>query len=331
MKILITDYVWPSVEIERRILGATGAEAVVSPNGSEAELARLAADCDAIMTCFAQVTPAVLRAATRCLHVARYGIGVDNIAVETATELGMVVTNVPAFCVDEVAEHALGLLLACARKIPFYDRATRSGHWDNLMGRPIFRIAGSTLGILGFGKIGRALAHKASGLDLRILACDPFLSPGDRSIQGVEVCDLDTLLRESDFVSVHSPLTPETRGLIGEAELRKMKPTAYLLNTARGPVVDTVALEHALREGWIAGAGLDVMPQEPPATDDPLLARDNLILTPHGSFYSEQSLEVLQTRTAEEVVRVLTGQMPLNVVNPEVLPRARAAHLRSQG
>ncbi|MCL4370014.1 MAG: C-terminal binding protein [Chloroflexi bacterium] len=328
MKVLITDHVWPNVDVERRILSTVGAEVIVSPNGSEAELARLAAGCDAIMTCFAQVTPAVLRAAPRCLQVARYGIGVDNIALETATELGIVVTNVPAFCVDEVAEHALGLLLACARRIPLYDRATHSGRWDNLMGRPLFRVSGSTLGIVGFGKIGRSLARKASGMDLRILVHDPALRPGDQSLQGVEVVDFDTLLGQSDFISLHLPLTPETRGLMGEAQLRKMKRTAYLLNTSRGPIIDTVALERALREGWIAGAGLDVMPQEPPATDDPLLALDNLVLTPHASFYSEQSLVELQTRAVEEVVRVLSGQRPRNVVNPEVLPRARAAHLR---
>ncbi len=328
MKVLITDYVWPNVEIERGILATIGADAVVAPDGSEATLAGLAGGCDAIMTCFAQVTPTVLRAADRCVHVARYGIGVDNIAVETASELGMVVTNVPAFCVDEVAEHTLGLLLACARKIPSYNQATHSGRWDNLMGRPLFRVRGSTLGIVGFGKIGRALARKASGLEMRILAYDPLLKPGDQNTPGVEVVDFESLLRQSDFISLHLPLTPETRGLMGEANLRKMKPTAYLLNCSRGPIVDTTALELALREGWIAGAGLDVMPQEPPAADDPLLAREKLLLTPHASFYSEQSLVELQTRAAEEVARVLSGQKPLNVVNPEVLPRARATHLR---
>jgi len=331
MKVLITDYVWPDVEIERSILAAVGAELVVAPDGSEPTLARLAVDCDAIMTCFARVTPAVLQAATRCVHVARYGIGVDNIAVDEATELGIAVTNVPAFCVDEVAEHTLGLLLACARKIPLYNRATHAGRWDNLMGRPIFRVAGSTLGIVGFGKIGRSLAQKASGLRLRILVHDPALAPGDSSADGVDVVDLETLLRESDFVSLHLPLTPETRGLIGEAALRTMKPTAFLLNTSRGAVVDTAALARALREGWIAGAGLDVMPEEPPSLDDPLLGMETLILTPHASFYSEQSLRELQTRAAEEVARVLGGRKPLHLVNPGVLPRARAPHLREKG
>jgi D-3-phosphoglycerate dehydrogenase / 2-oxoglutarate reductase len=328
MKVLVTDYVWPDLDTEKGILARAGVEMVVSPSGEEGDLLRLAPDCDAILNCFARVSPAVLRAAKRCLHVSRYGIGVDSIAVDVATELGIIVTNVPAFCVDEVAEHALGLMLACARKIPAYDRSVKSGKWDNLSGRPIHRVKGATLGIIGCGKIGRALVRKASGFELHFLAYDPLLPTKARDIPGVEFVDLDTLLRISDFVSIHCPLTQETKGLIGEDELRKMKPTAYLINCARGPIVDVPALAVALREGWIAGAGLDVLPQEPPSPSNPLLARDNAILTPHASFYSEQSLRELQTRAAEEVARVLTGQRPLNVVNPGVLGRARAARLR---
>lgn len=328
MKVLITDYVWPSVDIEQRTLATVGAEAVVSPTGSEADLARLAVDCDAIMTCFAQVTPAVVRSAGRCVHIARYGIGVDNIAVDVATELGIVVTNVPAFCVDEVAEHALALLLACARKIPRYDRAIRSGRWDLQAGKPLYRINGRTLGIVGFGKIGRALARKAAGLDLRIIAFDPYLTARGAEIDGVELCGLDRLLEESDLVSIHVPLTAETRTMIGEPELRKMKPSACLVNTSRGSVLDVSAVERALREGWIAGAGLDVLPQEPPEPGSSLAELENVILTPHASFYSEESLVDLQTSTAEEVARVLSGQQPLHVINPQMLPRARAPHLR---
>lgn len=327
MRVLITDYVWPDVDLERRILSTVGAEAVVSPTGSEDDLARLAVDCDAIMTCFAQVTPRVVKAAERCIHVARYGIGVDNIAVDVATELGILVTNVPAFCVDEVAEHALGMLLACARKIPSYDRAIRDGRWDLQAGKPLYRIRGRTLGIVGFGKIGRTLAEKACGLGMRILAHDPYLRELPPGSPKADLCDLDTLLRESDLVSVHVPLTADTRAMIGEDQLRKMKQGACLVNTSRGAVIDVAALARALREGWIAGAGLDVLPQEPPV-DSPLLGLENVILTPHASFYSEESLVDLQTDTAEEVARVLGGRKPIHVVNPEVLPRARAAHLR---
>ena len=328
MKVLITDYVWPDVEVERRILSEVGAKVVVSPSGAERDLVRLAVDVDAIMTCFAQVTPAVVRAAERCVHIARYGIGVDNIAVDVATELGIVVTNVPAFCVHEVAEHTLALLLACARKVTRYDRAIRSGRWDLQVGKPLFRLSGSTLGIVGFGKIGRALAGKAGGLGLRILVHDPYAAAAEFGDLPVEPCDLDELLRRSDFVSLHAPLTGDTRAMIGEAELRKMKPSAYLVNTSRGALIDLPALERALREGWIAGAGLDVLPQEPPPADSPLLSLDNVVLTCHAAFYSEQSLAELQSSAAREVARVLGGQLPTNLVNPQVLERARAVHLR---
>ena len=330
MKVLITDYVWPSVEIEREILDKIGADVIAAPDGSEETLSRLAAGCDAIMTCFAKVTPAVMQAASRCVHVARYGIGVDNIDVDTATELGIVVTNVPAFCVDEVAEHSLGLLLACARRIPRYDRSLRAGQWDLQVGKPLFRVAGRTLGLVGFGKIGRAMAGKCSGLGVRVLAYDPYLLAQAPAVPGVEMCDLNRLLRESDFVSLHLPLTADTKEIIGEEELRKMKPQSILINASRGGLVDISALERALEKGWIAGAGIDVLPQEPPAPGSPLLQMDNIVLTPHAAFYSEESLSDLQTSAAHEVARVLSGQMPLNMVNPEVFPRARAAHLRGK-
>ncbi|HEX2923206.1 MAG TPA: C-terminal binding protein [Chloroflexota bacterium] len=328
MKVLVTDYVWPNLDREREILARVGAETIVSPSGAEADLLKLAPECDAILNCFAKVTPAVLRAAKQCLHVARYGIGVDSIAVDVATELGIIVTNVPDFCTDEVAEHTLGLMLACARKIPAYDRSVKSGKWDNLSGRPIHKVKGSTLGIIGYGKIARALVRKSSGLEMHYLAYDPVLSAKARDIPGVEFVNLDTLLRLSDFVSIHCPLTHETRGMIGREELRKMKPTAYLINCARGPIVEQHALADALREGWIAGAGLDVLPQEPPSPGNRLLTAERAILTPHAAFYSEESLMELQTEAAEEVARVLRGERPLNVVNPGVLGKARAARLR---
>jgi D-3-phosphoglycerate dehydrogenase / 2-oxoglutarate reductase len=330
VKVLITDYVWPDISVEREILAEVGADVVSAPNGSEEVLAHLARDCDAIMTCFAKVTPAVVRAATRCVHIARYGIGVDNVAVDTATELGVVVTNVPTFCVDEVAEHALGLLLACARRIPRYDRDIRAGRWDLQAGKPLFRVRGSTLGLVGFGRTGRAMARRCSGLGVRMVACDPYIPVPADEFPNVEMCDLDRLLREADFVSLHVPLTPETRGLIGEDELRKMKPSSVLVNTSRGAVVDIPALERALEEGWIAGAGIDVLPQEPPPAGSRLLSIENAVLTPHSAFYSEESLKELQISTAREIARTLSGQMPVNVVNPEVLPHARAVHLRGK-
>ncbi|MHB1133894.1 MAG: C-terminal binding protein [Chloroflexota bacterium] len=322
-KVLITDYVWPTLDPERGVLEPVGAELLPSPSGREEELVALAPQADAIMTCFAKVTRRVIEAAPNCRIVARYGIGLDNIDVEAATERGIVVTNVPAYCQDEVTDHALALLLALARKVALYDRSTRAGSWDVQLGKPIYRIRGKALGIVGLGRIGSLLAAKAAAFGLRTLAYDPFLSPQQARERGAEQVDLATLLRESDFISVHAPLGARegTQGMFAEAELRAMKPTAFLINTARGGIVDDQALARALREGWIAGAGLDVLPTEPPAADSPLLGLENVILTPHSAFYSEESLVDLQTMAAQEVARVLRGERPVSPINPQVLGR----------
>ncbi len=320
-KVLVTDYVWPSLDPERGVLEPIGATVVPSPSGDAATLAQLAADADAILTCFAKVPRSVIEAAIRCRIVARYGIGVDNIDLATCNERGIVVTNVPAYCIDEVSDHAMALLLALARKLPAYDRATKGGRWDVQVGKPIRRLKGQTLGIIGLGKIGTALAAKAKAFGLRVLAYDPYLEPERVRERGAEAVDFPTLLHESDFLSIHAPLSARdgTAGLFGDAEFRAMKRTAYLINTARGGIVDDKALYRALREGVIAGAGIDVLPTEPPPPDSPLLQLANLILTPHAAFYSEESLLDLQVMAAQEVARVLTGQRPVSVVNPQVL------------
>lgn len=320
-RVLITDYVWPNLDPERAVLAPLGAELVPSPSGREEELAALAVDADAIMTCFAKVTRRVIEAAPRCRIVARYGIGVDNIDVQCATERGIVVTNVPSYCQDEVSDHAMALLLALARKITLYDRAAKAGRWDVQIGRPLHRVRGQTLGIVGLGRIGATLAAKAAAFGLRVLAHDPYLTPAQARERGAEKVDFATVLRESDFVSIHAPLGAQegTAGLFSAAEFQAMKPSACLINTARGGIVDERALAEALREGIIAGAGIDVLPTEPPAADSPLLQLDNLILTPHAAFYSEESLVDLQTLAAREVARVLSGERPVSPVNPMVL------------
>ncbi len=322
-RVLITDYVWPNLDPERSVLGPLGAELVPSPSGEEDQLVALATDADAIMTCFAKVTRQVIESAPKCRIVARYGIGVDNIDVQAATERGIVVTNVPSYCQDEVSDHALALLLGLARKVTVYDRATKSGRWDVQAGQPIHRIRGRTLGIVGLGRIGALLAAKAHAFGLRVLAHDPYLTAEQACERGAEKVDFPTLLRESDFISIHAPLGARegTAGLFSDAEFAAMKPTAFLINTARGGIVDDRALERALREGVIAGAGIDVLPSEPPLAESPLLRLDNLILTPHAAFYSEESLVDLQTLAAREVARALTGERPLAVINPQVLAR----------
>jgi D-3-phosphoglycerate dehydrogenase len=319
-RVLVTDYAWPSLDTERAILEDAGASLVVAQTGEPNELVELAADVDAILTCWKRVPPEALDAAPRCVIVSRYGVGTDNIPVDHATELGILVTNVPDFCISEVSDHAMALVLASARRIVTFDRATRSGVWSLADAPGLPRLSEQTLGLVGYGRTARALVPKARGFGMRVVAYDPLVEPS----KGGEVeltSDLDEVLTESDYVSVHVPATPETDGLIGERELQLMKPTAYLVNTSRGALVDEDALLQALREGWIAGAGLDVLRDEPAPPDHPLLAFDNVIVTPHAAFYSEASIAELQTKAAANVARVLTGSLPETVVNPVVRDR----------
>ena len=320
-RVLVTDYAWPSLDIERAILGEVDAELVVAETGEPGELVELAVGVDAILTNWKMVPEEALDAAERCLVVARYGVGVDNIPVARATDLGMLVVNVPDFCVEEVSDHALALLLASARRIVTFARSTRGGAWDLLgLGRGLPRLRGQRLGIVGFGNIARTLIPKAQGLGLEVTVYTPRLAPGRDRETGVETTnDLAHLLAVSDYLSLHAPATPDTAGMIGETELRAMKPTAYLINTSRGALIDEAALERALTEGWIAGAALDVLVREPAQPDHPLLALDNAIVTPHAGFYSEPAIEELATKAARNVATVLRGEVPATLINPAVL------------
>jgi D-3-phosphoglycerate dehydrogenase len=316
--VLVTDYAWPSLEHEEAALANVDPELVVAKNGDEAELVELARNADAILTNWIRVPPSVLDAAPRCLVVSRYGIGVDNIPVERATELGILVANTPGFCVEEVSDHVLALVFACARRIVTLANSTQQGRWDVSLARGAQRLRGQTIGLVGFGSIAQTLAAKAAALGLRVLAYTPRIEEG--VADGVETTrDLARVLAEADYLSLHAPATDESRGLIGEGELRAMKPTAFLVNTARGALVDEAALLRALDEGWIAGAALDVLATEPPRSNDPLLGRENVIVTPHAAFYSETSVAEVATRAARNVALVLEGGLPDSVVNPQVL------------
>jgi D-3-phosphoglycerate dehydrogenase len=336
LRVLVTDFAWPSVDIEREILSRIGAELVVAETGEARELTELAADVDAILTNWRRVPEAAVRAATRCMVIGRYGVGVDNIPVALATELGIVVANVPDFCVNEVADHAMALLLACARRLMPFTSETRSGVWSLEHAPGLPRLSEQTLGIVGFGRIARALVPRARGFGLRVLVYTPRLAAAGAGEPAGEVeltASLDELLAASDYVSLHVPATPESTGLIGERELAQMKPNAYLINTSRGALIDEAALATALSEGEIAGAALDVLSREPPPPDESLLRAPNLIVTPHAAFYSDASIHEVQTRAATNVVTVLTGSAPEHVVNPAVLEadclrmRPRAAPL----
>ena len=328
-RILITDFVWPSTAPEGEVLVAglgDGVEVIEAPDGSEDTLAALAADCDGIMTCFAQVTPAVVRAAERCRVISRYGVGVDNIAVDVATELGIPVTYVPDYCVDEVSDHVMALLLTWNRQVSFYDGIAKAGRWEGTPSpHPLTRLRGQTIGIVGFGRIGRAVADKARAFGLDVAVFDPYL-PADAALpDGVSAASMDDLLAASDYVTVHTPLNDETRGLIDATAFGLMKPSAYIINCARGPIIDEPALIDALQAGQIAGAGLDVMEASAPPAGHPLFAMDNVIVTPHVAFLSQQSVLELEVRTARATVDVLQGRMPEFLVNPAVLPHSRVA------
>ncbi len=326
--VLVTDHTWPSTAPEAEILAEIGARLLEAATGSEDELLSLVPRADAILTCFAQVPASVIRAGQKLQVVGRYGIGVDNIAVDEATRLGIPVTNVPAYCLDEVAEHALALLLACARGVARYHVAVHEGNWSLQTAMPLFRVRGRTLGILGFGKIGQTLAEKAQGFGLQVIAHDPTMNAETARQKGVEPVSLDSLLARADFLSIHTPLTPETRGMLNAQRLRCMKPTAFVINTARGAIIDQDALLQALREGWIAGAALDVFTPERLPADHPLLALPNLITTPHVAFYSEESVLELEVKAARNVAAILSGRLPEAIVNPDVLILPRWSHLR---
>ena len=320
-RILITDIAWPDYEIEKEVLSAVEGDIMLAGGGTPAEIIALAPQADAILTCWKDVPAEALDIAPNCKVVSRYGIGLDNIPIGRATELGMLVTNVPDFCLEEVSDHVMALLLATARQLlPLARNPERSG-WTRETPRPIPRVRGQTLGLIGFGNIARALVPKALGFGLRVIAYTPRLRQSDAP-EGVEVTnDLAALLSASDYVSIHCPLTKETAHIIDEAALAQMKSSALLINTSRGGVVDEEALIRALRDGRIGGAALDVTDPEPPSADNPLLALENVIVTPHAAFYSVAATAELARKAAANVVTVLQGGVPETLVNAEVLDR----------
>lgn len=316
--VVVTDHVFPDLDAESKILSAAGHE-LRDAGGARtpAEVAAAVADADAILNCYAPIPGEVIRSLARCRIIARYGIGLDTIDIAEATARGILVTNVPDYCIDEVSDHALALILSLVRRVAILDRSVRAGGWDLAPARPIHRLRGRTLGLVGFGRIARRLAEKAAPIGFRIVAFDPFVPEDAMASAGVETGDLDTVLTTSDVVSVHAPLTPETRHLIGSAELGKMKPGAFLVNTSRGPLIDLAALRDTLDTGHLGGVALDVLETEPPEADDLLLRHPDVIVTPHAAFYSEEATVEQQRKAAEQVVAALDGEVPVYAVNPE--------------
>jgi len=320
MLVAVADSVFPNLDPARAVLGGIGATLELATEPTPDAIVRVAAGADALLVTYAKISADMIARMSRCRIISRFGIGVDNVDVPAATRAGIVVTRVPDYCIDEVSDHAMALLLALVRKIPIANAHVHAGRWEMATVVPIHRLRGSVLGLAGFGRIPQRVAPKAAAFGLRVVAFDPYVPADVFARSGVEPVDFAELLRISDYVSIHTPLAPETYGLFDAEAFRRMKPTAYIINTARGPIVDEAALARALDAGQVAGAALDVMPNEPPLAS-PLFGRTNVILTPHTSFYSEESLVELQTKAAQEVVAVLTGQAPRNPVNPDVLQR----------
>jgi D-3-phosphoglycerate dehydrogenase / 2-oxoglutarate reductase len=309
--IAVTDSPFPSLAPAEVALAPLDPELRMARSPAEDDILAVARDADAILVTYAKLTGSLLRRLTRCKAIGRFGLGVDNIDIKAAAELGITVTYVPDYCMHEVSDHAMALLLALARKIPRSNALVQSGRWEMPAVVPIHRLTGRVLGLVGFGNIPRALAPKAKAFGLRVVAHDPYVAPQLLSAAGVEGLSFERLLEISDFVSIHAPLTPATRGLFNAEAFGRIKPGAFLINTARGPLVDEDALTAALDSGRLGGAALDVVAVEPPPKDSRLIGRDNVILTPHTGFYSVEALNELQTKCAADVARVLRGEPPV--------------------
>jgi D-3-phosphoglycerate dehydrogenase len=317
-KVAVVNLGYESYHIEREILEPVGAELILVPKDclTEEEVVDVAKDADAILVREAPIKGKVLESIDRCKVIVRYGVGVDNIDLETTKKKKIYVANIPGYGTEEVSDHAVALLLACIRNLLVRDKNLRQGKFETDINDKIYRTTGKNLGLIGYGQISRAFHRKWKGfLPNRVLVYDPYLPQETIQENGAEKADFHTLLTEADYISIHTPLTPETKYIINEAALRKMKSTAILINTSRGEVIEENALIKALNEGWILAAGLDVFEKEPLGRDHPLIGIPNVVLTGHVGWFSKDSVRELQTRAAQEVLRVFSGESPICWVN----------------
>lgn len=317
-KVAVVNLGYESYHIEREILEPVGAELILVPKDclTEEEVVDVAKDADAILVREAPIKGKVLESIDRCKVIVRYGVGVDNIDLETTKKKKIYVANIPGYGTEEVSDHAVALLLACIRNLLVRDKNLRQGKFETDINDKIYRTTGKNLGLIGYGQISKAFHRKWKGfLPNRVLVYDPYLPQETIQENGAEKADFHTLLTEADYISIHTPLTPETKYIINEAALRKMKSTAILINTSRGEVIEENALIKALNEGWILAAGLDVFEKEPLGRDHPLIGIPNVVLTGHVGWFSKDSVRELQTRAAQEVLRVFSGESPICWVN----------------
>src|SRR5580704_6058343 len=306
--IAVTDSPFPSLDPAKKALARLDPEYRMAKSAAADDILAVARDAEAVLVTYAKLPRDLLRQLKNCKAIGRFGLGVDNIDLPAAKELGIAVNYVPDYCLREVSDHAMALLLALARKVTFSNRLVQSGRWEVPPIVPLRRLDGQVLGLIGFGNIPRTLAPKAKAFGLHVLTHDPYVSQDVLAAAGVDGVSFDELLARSDFISVHAPLLPATRGLMNAAAFAKMQKGAYLINTARGPLVDEAALVAALDSGHLGGAALDVVTAEPLSQDSALVGRDNVILTPHTAFYSVEALKELQTKCASDVARVLSGE-----------------------
>tara|TARA_B110000438_G_C15705433_1_gene602977 strand:+ start:3 stop:986 length:984 start_codon:yes stop_codon:yes gene_type:complete len=322
-KAVITDYVWPNLNIEEKILNENNIQIIDANNFSKSELIKEVSDADAILFCFKEIDAEILEAAKVCKVASRYGIGVDNIDVKKCTELGIVVTNIPDYCLEEVSDHAISLILSLNRRVFDHWSLVKNGGWNDLnLDIPVLRLSESTLGIVGFGRIGKTISKRISSLGVKSIAYDPFHKIGD-IVDGVEIVSFENLLMKSDFITIHVPLNKNTHHLFSKNEFNKMKNNAILVNCARGGLIDENAASEALFNGSIGGIGLDVIEDVSSNPKSALFDNQNVIITPHTAFFSKSSGEELQRRTSEEVIRVINGRIPENFINPEVEENSR--------
>jgi D-3-phosphoglycerate dehydrogenase len=314
-KAVVTDHGFADIEQERRILEEAGCDFSVAQCKTAEEVVEAARGAHALLVQWAPITPEVIETLNECKIIVRYGIGVDNVDLEAAKAKGITVCNVPDYCIDEVADHSVALALSLGRQLPQIDRRLRDGVWKIVPDSPMPAFREMTFATAGFGRIARAVLERARPFGFRLAAYDPFVAASEFDKLGVQQLNLDDLFAQADILSLHLPLTPETQHLVNAARLEAMKSHAIVVNTARGPLIDTVALAHALREKQIAFAGLDVFDPEPLPNDHPLRGCDNALLTSHVAWYSESSVPKLQRMVAEEVVRGLRGETVRNQVN----------------
>lgn len=312
VKVLITDHPWPDLKIEERILSPLSVKLVDAEQSDEATLTRLASDVVAIATCWAEVTAPVIKAAKECRLICRMGIGLNNIDIAAATALEIPVTNVPDYCIEEVADHTMGMVLSLARNIAFFHARTKQGEYDLKAGDQMRRLRGQRLGLIGFGQIGREVYQRAIAFGLDVVATSPS---GNDYGTGCRMVSFDELIQTSHIISLHAPLTPETEHLLGEEQFAQMQNGVFIINTSRGPLIDPKALTQAVRSGKVGGAGLDVFEPEPPDLNDELYQFENVIVTPHAAFVSQEAVDSLRERVAEQIAVMLSGRTPGNVVN----------------